>query len=1790
MTAPAKGTGAWDQPIDAQANAESAQQLSRMVSGNNQLVTQPGLVQALFQGNATPQQAQAINQFMVGLDAEKQVQLASQENNKIALSQDQQNALSAMNVPFQHVMQTPQDQLSALTAQMAANGMKPVLDSSGNVQTDANGNVLASKITTAAPAKKQGGFGHFLHDLGNNPITSLIVDGSTDASVPNPAGAGGIKGAVTAANEGYQYLSTVAGESHELATNPYQYTQSQDQDSDLAKQLGYNPSSFFSMQAFKARGLAHTDTSGIAADFDNANPQGLNGWDGTAAVTQAEAFAANPTKYQANIVANAALTPEQVQQQVEAISSPQFQKLVAQVQGSRADIGAEYAKGIGIDPVKHAEAFNLTSGAIDLAASFVLDPLAMAGGFVRAERVSSTAVNFTDADRIRQVLDESGVQTMAQANVINNLKSMVGYGNQMRDAVTSGDKVLQAQIQARADVNPFGGFLSDFMNEHQILGTVDEETAKTLGRADSPFITGKSDDGPIDTYAKAVDYLASKSALLRLTGGIAPVEATYMPGAMSSFAYQKVHESLASFMAGRAAQKSIAGAEKFVSAAEADPEKYAALLKSGELTKVLPESDDAIDALSGKVIAAQTRLTAAEQLAAKWAGEAGADATAAPVAGQAAGEVTGAKAGLASAQRALEARKAEVATTEITDAGRGAVRRNELTYGRATAPESILGRVAAYGTTGIARRAGVVADRFSNWLPRETTIDINSAEAGDTLKKVARTYMNRGDANMFKARWSAADLDTRKAMVQGLRAQIAHAAGLTKTQAGRDLITSWEAADQHYSQIGEEILDSNGKPVGLHPGQMQTKFQLPDFGQVHKAASKVGLFEGTMGRLLDTNAVTQASGLWRSMILLTGYTAIRANTESWINAMAEGHFMDSLRAKALLRENGLLDRSNIPVLRATAALKKVAPIAMAGRFYRHVLLSSMPDDLVEALSKLPDDIAESVIHEQQAGHYAIEVDPSDTTNTRLDAAAGFPSRKITLNPENADWAPGMRKLSGFELADYNDGLAGANAYAANLGQWMKDPNLTRTILDHIEDPAGTSTQDVRDALEANPLMQHSQFGQQYKDANGVWQKATTDAQKDLGKTAWAEKLTAELQSLVTGRNAVVNQKLTDYLRSHDTGPSADWVLDNVKGMDRPQAVLHPMYQAVAPGNSVSQMMQAAQDLTGKGYTRLIESPIQRHTTTPMFAAAFANSKAAMSGWEARLVEGGLSPEAADRISTVAATQQAWSRVARMVDDFKMRSQLDVVGRSFFAFSRATTMMLRRWSSTAWRNPAAARRLMLTGEAAVHSGLVYTDQNGQLTFAVPMSGVAQQAIRDVMSKVPGLSKFASFPSPADFTGRVASIIPGSDNPFQYQTTPIVSIAARQVANFFPDHRELFDEVDQKLNGSAGQGQGIVASLEPTAIKRLTDITNPNDRASITASAMVGSLYNLYAAGQVPPAGASSTDIDTFLNRLKNGTKGQLFLRAALGMVSPMTLNSPDNENSASEPDFAFSYGSSGVKGLRQEYTQLLNETGGDVGRATAIFTALHPDKTVFEESASGSTTKDAVMPATQEALDWMQQNDSFIKKYSSVSGYFIPEASQNGKFSYTAYRAQLEDGLRQKKTPTEFFNAVRTATAGNAYYAQDDQYKTDLAAYKAAGDTTGAAKATADWQAWSSEFKSLNPIFGEHLAGSADGRGVTAPDQLRDLESMVKNGDVPDKKDSETLAGMLSAYNGYKAYEAGIPGSDTNSEALKSVALGKLQDYMTAALQYDPALTDVYRGVFRVLNSNLTDPNATTGVT
>lgn len=1750
--------------LPLQQEADSVDNLSRMLTGTTNLATNPGLVQAMVSGRSTPQQSQAIDQFMGGLNAEKKVALASRAGTKVPLSGDETKALDALGVNYQSVLYTQQDAVNDYATHLEqTNNVTLKRDAAGNPIVDGDGNLQLA----GQPHKSKGwSFGRVIHDITHNPVTGVGGD------VLNVLNKGwnvvdtNVSDFLTKAAHGFQSV----GEGPDVASHgarPNQGTTAVQQgnsarDAEM-QALGYDPNNPFSTLAFQASGKAHVDTTPIADSWDTVNPA-MFGWDGTTAVTQAEAFTNDPAKWRQGILNDSTLTPQQAAAKLTQITdSKQFQALIAQVNGSRATIGNDLAHVVGLDPVKNPEAFKWTSLGLDVAASFVLDPTAIGLGAVsNVKRAQLGIQGIADSQGVMRVLDKTNSTGMFAKRAQGALDRMVGYGNQIREAETAGDATKAAQLTAQAATeNPaLATFLPDFVGRNQITGV----RALTKGEHGLPFVYGEGE--ALDTYEKAADYLVSKTALVRAASGRAIVESTLMPGAVSAFGLRRLRGAVSSWQVGRDLARTGKAEDTFLAAKAADPAKFEKLLDEKDLARVLPHADDAHDLATGEAL-----TVAAHDL------EHPGEMTTATLPSQA----------LPSQARA--AATAEPSAESLTAAERGQVAFNMRRYGQATIPSTVAGKTLGWvSPTAVAARARLAVRRFTTWLPRDTEIDLMGSNGMDIVDKMAKTYLTKGDAAMLRAQYTLGDGGQRTAVVEGLMDQLGHAAGLTRTSAGRDALAQMKTESQRYSSVDGDEVVVNGQNLALHGGQARTTFRLPAFGQLQRQSAKIGLWEGTLGRALTSSVTDKFVTQWKFGAIGQPRTAFRAGIESWLNAAVKGQAMQSLRAKALATNMGLMSGQALGRTRFTTALARFGPVAKTGQFYRHVLGKGQDAKVADELLADLHEVLPDAMPRYANMHMQADIDPAGMRDAGELTSQGWQPARLSYDvSKDARWSGDKKIRTGFGM-ESADGVEGTDRYATSLAQRVNaTPEVARAAvagLAHPDDPAVLDN--IISALEApqaRNLTEQTAFGSVFwRDGETEASTAVTDAEKAVGKQQWAQRILNDYRYLATGRNGQLQTKLTDFIAEHGKAPDTDWLMGNLTGDHRPTAVLAPRFEAV-PQNGITGWISALQDLEGKGYQYLVERLINRTTTAPMFMAAYGEEKVALAGWRTQLEGAGLSKEAANQAARELAMQSAWNRIALMVDDPQLKSQMDVVGRNFFAFSRATTTMVRRWGTTFYQNPAAARRMMLALEGANHSGITYRDQNGNLMFSFPGSGALIDLFRNggALAHIPGFDKMGMFPT-SDLTGRVDQIIPGSSNPFQYSLSPMVTVPMSKIAAHFPDVHQVWDEVDRVLNGP-NSGQGVLATLTPSLSRPFTQALSENDRNSMLASAMMGTVANLAAAGQIPPADASPADVDKFLGRVHDGTKSQLIVRA---IFAPLLFTSPSNVEGARQgADFAYS--ATGAKSLSSEYKELVNDTGGDLSRANQIWLAMHPDAAAYTVPESSATTSKAQLPATQQALDWMQQNHGFLGKYKSVGAYFLPQPAGKEPFSMQAYQAQLELGLRQKKTPTEFYQDVRVRDAENVYYAMQDKKTADINSAKADGNKQLESTLGAQWTEWKKQFNALNPLFAAKMSDFATAR-QNATGQLKDLSQMVASGDVPSTVNGQALTNMLQAYGDYERFVQSHPGSDAVTTAMHSAAAARFTDYMSGVIRANPELQGLYSGVFRQLDSNLATASSILG--
>jgi hypothetical protein len=1827
-------------PYDASAARDALDSMSQLMVGTKMLQNEPGVTYALYQQQAHPQEAQAVDQFMQGLDAEKRVALARQDPTKtpIVLSPVEKQLLTANGVDYSGVEYTPQNAAADATKliQTQSKGQYTAkLNPDGSLALSPTGNILTVKSGSAEHAQqvidklKHAGGGNFFDSIGN-ALSGAAGDVMTGI---NKAG----NFAQAEASKGLHMLENIpAGIGGNANPNDRSAAVPDDTTAQDMLAQGYDPNNLFSRMAFEASGHSHTSLSDLN---DQYSPE---------EVTKVLQILKDPQAYKTSIESdpsNYVKTPDgqtaltaPAQAELKYLQSKEYVDLAKQINAHSQTVGNDLANAVGLDPVKHSTEYNITAAVSNIAASFAIDPTLMALQGVKVAKFAQVGIDtLGDADKAASILTRDSSLPWVN-NVQRGWKQAIDYGNQMRAASAANDTEKLASLTARfnAELPGLSPIMGEFIGKNAVTGWHDVvENGKKISKP----IFGETDG--IRSLDEAADWVKNKQGLNLLMNGRAATQASLMPGALSAVGYRSLKGMTADWMTSRSYERVNQAYDTVVSAAEADPALAKKLIDNKTIVRFQPNADDAVDATTDQVLADHFALTAQ---------------------------------------------------------GKGDVNYNLRRYGDPLGTDGGAGSVTGlFSPTAVAARSRLAASRFTTLLPRNTLINIDDPASGDKIAKYAAQYLGRGDSQAIRAAWTVGNPGQRRAIVTGLFDQVAHSAGLTMSKTGRDLIDKFKTSEENYANAGDNI-EINGQRMAMLDGETTAAWRLPAFRDIHHAAAKTGLWEATMGRALTGQPADLLMNQWKVGALFRYATVTRNQLEAGLRTILDGKAGDALKARVWLttpmkelwdrgygleaRDQYVKERGNVEGLQSmlsggglsqeqranafdqineskrvmdtlehqpivqhlhateagdTALANRIAkstslagdlergtvgftaahalPLAAIGRAYRSLWGHFMDEETVKAfMTRTPQDIVDMA---HGYGQQILEGDlgmRNAATQANDVSAHGWNANQIRFNFQDAR----ARNLNPATEADRlasdaregivsggtrwthqaTDGTVGADRFANALHRKIDaTPETARAVIAHLTAPR--EEQDIQTVVSAlEKESKRTAFGKVYFDdpagnpTKGRW--ALNDAEAAQGKVDWAHVVVNEFSSLLHGQNGEFQHELADYITEHGTAPDADWISGHMLNDNRPAAVVAPEVMARADATDPAGFWQRLQDMEGAAFDYFVARPLHRTMTMPVTMANYAKARVGMNQQVEEMVAKGFSREAAENMAADISVRNAWIKTEQLVDDPGQKTQFDVVARNMFPFARAVNAMARRWGTGLWQNPAAARKMMLAYEGAVHSGFIYNNVYGEPTFTYPGSGVMNMVMREV-AKIPGFENVAAFPIASDMTGGVKMAVPGADNPFRMSMGPMISIPFREFyKHVLPtSYQGDLTKIDTAINGPVGTGE-TWTQLVPTVARQVLKNMSTDQRNSVMASSMSGAFANLAAAGLVPSTqNASSEVMNQFRNRLQSQVRSQLFLRAVFGFFSPAAPSAPSEGTSASGADFAWSM--SGIQQLSDEYKQILNETGGDVGRANAVFTTLHPDEVVYkvdgapsdetkmpasayETGRSGSTVKGAYLASTDSALQWMTTHADFVKQYPSVSAYFLPNSTTNEPFSDAAYQAQLELGLRQRKSPQEFMDAVYLKHAESMYYPTVKAYDAKIAEVKLTGDKATASYWTASKSNWEQTYQSINPLLKAKMQDYGNAR-AKAGNQLIDLQHMYDNNAVPDGQ-RVLLGQLLQSYKDYENLIQQYKGSDTYNRTVRSNAIQILDQWAADHLTGTP-LQDVYNGVFNTLNTNLT---------
>jgi len=444
-------------------------------------------------------------------------------------------------------------------------------------------------------------------------------------------------------------------------------------------------------------------------------------------------------------------------------------------------------------------------------------------------------------------------------------------------------------------------------------------------------------------------------------------------------------------------------------------------------------------------------------------------------------------------------------------------------------------------------------------------------------------------------------------------------------------------------------------------------------------------------------------------------------------------------------------------------------------------------------------------------------------------------------------------------------------------------------------------------------------------------------------------------------------------------------------------------------------------------------------------------------------------------------QRAYNELVPFIDDHHFKSVLSDDLRNLFPFWYAEEQFMKRWAKSMMKNPYAVRRVQLLHHGLKSIGFIQKDQYGQESYIVPGGG---EFLNAFTHHGPFEWFFGAPPKHAvgvDVMGSVNYTLPGvgSDRIGIPGSSFLISLPLTFIGNFLPE----LAPANRAILGERTVTKGIVEQVFPSSVSKMMDVflKDPNNSAEAAGTAN-NVLAQFEAAGLTPPEDASPAERELFLDRVTNWSRSMMGAKAILGMF---TMATP-------QADFRNKF--------TPEFQGLLNHIG-DYEDAFNMLIKKYPDATpytVFKtETESGAT-----LPASQQAMQWMDDNAGLIAAAPHGMPWLIPYELQKQTDNYDgiAYQQQLTNHARQTRLPKDYYNELKIKSASAAYFKEINKYELALA-------TTDDPAAKADIEdqkrLWADAFKAQHPIFAADLE-STDSK-QRRESVIDEVEALVQKG-------------------------------------------------------------------------------------
>lgn len=1046
--------------------------------------------------------------------------------------------------------------------------------------------------------------------------------------------------------------------------------------------------------------------------------------------------------------------------------------------------------------------------------------------------------------------------------------------------------------------------------------------------------------------------------------------------------------------------------------------------------------------------------------------------------------------------------------------------------------------------------------------------DPNNESAGQNVYRMLRFSMPESMARQKTAEFVAGDLGQKKVIYAGAITEMVKAAGVPD-----DIKFVRDIQDTIQMHVQTPLSRSNygvGRKTGskasiveLSSGDVSMgafedhagKFAIPDFRELKTAMRNTSAY-GKIYGTIDNFAAKYTDGVFKPMALLTGGFGLRIAASELIPQIFRFGSIDVAKAKIA----GAAQKMNYKLIDGEAdAILHNASLALSA--------GTDAKDFIAAQAQKEGKIVRKTIAKgltKLASEEDLDLAARITIATKGHVATGATLTGHGIPAEQQEFMRQITELAGIDgkrqmikptgkFTEYTSGDPKFELHYWNqLAHSTSVASRKQIVADALEELKAGKTADEAWSIAQNKDLARI-HGVKYDPSKPNFMGDPLDPKEDMLKSErkklgaytaedpahFAARRTDIMSNLFTGADGEVNKELMQMIVDGEK-PSLNY-LRNLDAKMKPTAVAGQEYEVTVGPNLLNR-------ITNFGFGKVIDPIVNGLSRQPLF---FNHVKNEMSSFKYAIEKGYVTEEEATRIAMTRATFSMMPQIHNTA----LRTQFSILARNYLPFYFAQEQAMRRAGSLIASNPAALRQYQLVQQGVNNPGFVETDSLGNKHLTIPIVGEIGASFLTGAAAL-GLPVVGGLPVSA--TGGMQSLrtvlpeftVPG--------VSPFVSVALNSLGSLDP----VLEREIKKVVGGAGFNRSIIDQLIPNSpMRNAFKALNANEMESSFYNAMISSIASAQFHGQMPPPEASPLVKAAFLDRIKNNARSILWMKALISTWSPLAPN-------VSQED----------PGLRDEFYSLMKQKSDVTGKnmtfpeALGVFIARHGDKAIsYTIGHTESAVPGAMMPYTNEAITWIQNNKDLINsKNGTGAAFLIPQTTSTSGDAQAIHDELIKMHLRGNKTPDEFLKSVYIAAGNNFIYAQKPAHDKAMADLKAAGESQSAERAS--WSAFVKSYGATNPIWEADYSSPV--RTQNAVHAVEQLQSIFADKNPPKGVQADLVSGLLRDWINHN--QAVQTYADTYGQEAVTTEKENWQAYLDTMATSEPRLNSVINSVFRRL--------------